>query len=81
MTTIIEGIYKKGIIKPVEDIKLEDNTKVIITIKESKPIKSIMSFSGSWKDYKTFDGRTLDDVKKEIYRDREYSTRKDINLN
>ena len=79
--TVIEGIYKEGIIEPIGNVKLKNNTKVVITIKESKPIKNVMSYSGSWKDYRTFDGRTLDDVKKEIYRDRKYSTRKDIKLN
>ena len=79
MTTSIEGIYKNGVIKPIRSIKLKENTKVVITVKDQKEDnKSIMKFSGSWRNYKTFDGRTLDDVKEEIYSDRKLSTRKEI---
>ncbi len=51
MSTTIEGIYKKGIIKPLEDVKLENNTKVIITIKnESEKKASLADLAGVWKD-------------------------------
>ena len=78
MAINIEGVYSKGMIKPLRAIKLKDNTKVVITIKNKRHDKGIISFAGSWKDYKTFDGRTLNDLKKDIYMDRKLSTRKEI---
>ena len=78
MTATIEGIYKKGMIMPLKNIKLKENTKVDITIKDKKSDKGLMKYAGAWKDYTAFDGRTLNDVKESIYTDREYSTRKEI---
>ncbi len=49
--TIIEGIYKEGIIEPIGNVKLKDNTKVVITIPEQKPAskKTFKSLEGIGK--------------------------------
>lgn len=39
--TTIEGVYKEGIIEPIGDIKLKNNTKVFITIPHKKAVKSL----------------------------------------
>lgn len=81
MVIAIEGIYKEGVIKPLEDIKIEDNSKVVITIldteKTKKPKKSL---AGIWKYYRTYDGKTLDHLKKEIYEARKISTRPEVKI-
>lgn len=53
MVIAIEGIYKDGVIKPLEEVKIEDNSKVIITILDEKKMKgSLMDLAGIWKDDK-----------------------------
>ena len=67
MTTTIEGIYKKGIIKPIEYIKLKDNTKVVITVEDNaKKIMSLIDLAGVWKNRKDIDSRF-----REILKERE----------
>ncbi len=39
-----------------------------------------LAIEGIWKDYKTKDGKSLDDLKKEIYDSRKISTRKEVVL-
>ncbi len=47
----IEGIYKEGAIMPIGNVKLKNNTKVIITIPEQKPAskKHVKSLEGIGK--------------------------------
>jgi predicted DNA-binding antitoxin AbrB/MazE fold protein len=65
MVIAVEGIWKHGKIIPLEDIDLEENTKVTISIPEPKKKKSILDLAGVWKDddetYETF---------KNIYKER-----------
>lgn len=51
MPETIEGIYKEGAIKPIGNVKLKNNTKVVITIPEQKPVskKHIKSLEGIGK--------------------------------
>jgi len=79
MATEIEGIYKDGKILPLEEIKLEENTKVFISIPAKLKEKPI-SLAGAWKNYKTADGKNIDWLKREIYRGRKISTRKHVAL-
>ena len=56
MATEIEGIYKNGKILPTEEIKLEENTKVIVTIPDyGKKKSNIKELIGTWKDTKEMD--------------------------
>ena len=75
MATEVEGIYRDGKILPVREIKLEENTKVLIQV-PTRLKKKHVSLAGSWKNYKTFDGKDLGWLKKEIYKARKISTRK-----
>jgi len=71
MSTDIEGIYKDGVIKPLGNVKLEDNTKVVITIK-NKMKNSLLEFAGVWKNRKDINSRF-----KKILKEREkFSTRR-----
>ena len=60
MTIAVEGIWKHGKILPLEDIDLKEDTKVTITITETrkKNKKSLLDLAGVWKDddktYKIF---------------------------
>lgn len=78
MNLAIEGIWKRGKIIPLEDIMLDENTKVIITINEKKKYKR--SLAGTWKNYRTKDGKTIEDLKNEIYHNRQISTRKEVTM-
>ena len=66
MAIAVEGIYKKGMIKPLKDINIEDNSKVIITILDKGKKSSLMELAGIWKNRKDIDKRF-----KEILKDRE----------
>ena len=52
MATEIEGIWKHGKIIPLEDLDLEENTKVMISVAPEKPKsrKSLLSLAGVWKE-------------------------------
>lgn len=79
MTMQIEGIYKNGKILPSKEIKLENNTKVLIVILD-KFKKKTSSLAGAWKNYKTSDGKDIDWLKKKIYETRKISSRKSTAL-
>ena len=50
--------YKNGIITPLEDIRIENEAKVLITILEKKKKKhSLMDLAGIWKNRKDIDKR------------------------
>ncbi len=74
MTTEIEGVWRHGRIVPLDNVDLEEETKVLISVVAEKKVK-LPELAGAWKDYRTKDGKTLDDVKKEIYDSRKISTR------
>jgi len=57
MVQVVEGIVKEGKIIPLEDIRLEDNKRVIIIIEEKK---DIMKYFGILK------GKNVDEIIKEI---------------
>lgn len=73
MTLAIEGIWRGGKIVPLEDVELEENTKIKVTINVMSGKGKTKSLAGAWKDYKTKDGKNLDDLKKEIYDGRKIS--------
>lgn len=76
MATEIEGIYKNGKILPLEDIKLEENAKVIVTISDYTRKKSNMrELIGAWKNVKEMDSIFRDIVKR---RHRDAGRRVDI---
>jgi len=69
--------YKDGIIKPLEKVDIEDGTEITIALLEKKGIDPnglIRSFGG-WKD--TVD---CDELLKNIYADRQISTRPEVKL-
>lgn len=80
MSLAIEGIWKGGKIVPLEDVELEEDTKIKITINVISPAMKTKTLAGVWKDYKTKDGKSLDDLKREIYDCRKVSTRKEVKL-
>ena len=81
MVIAIEGVWKNGKIIPLDDVELEENTKVIINILEKpKEEKKTFQLAGAWKDYKTKDGKSLDDLKREIYDARKISNRREVIL-
>ena len=76
MTTAIKGVYKNGIIKPLEKVDIKGEAEVIITfLNETKERKKrFLSSAGSWKDMNT------EKLKKEIYETRRILTRKETKL-
>ena len=77
MLTTIKGIYKDGLIKPLEEVNVKDTREVIITFldKAKKDDKlKFLSSAGSWKDIDT------ESLKKHIYENRKISNRKEIKL-
>ena len=77
MTIEIEAVWKHGKIIPLEKIEIDENTKVTVSIPEKKGKKSL---AGAWKDYKSKDGKTLNEVAREIYGERKVSSRKEVSL-
>ncbi|MBI2146963.1 hypothetical protein HYU19_00620 [Candidatus Woesearchaeota archaeon] len=79
MAIEIDAVWKDGKILPLDNISLDNNTRVTIHLPEINRGEK-KSLAGAWKDYKTKDGKSLDDVKKEIYDSRKISTRKETRL-
>lgn len=71
MVNTIKGIYKDGVIKPLEELRIKDNTEVLIIFSdEDKKKKSAFALAaGSWKEIDT------EILKKHIYEDRKISLR------
>ncbi len=65
MTLAIEGIWKGGKIVPLEDVELEEDTKVVINLPEKKSKSSLLKLAGVWKN----DDATYNLFKK-VYEDR-----------
>jgi len=73
MTGTFRGRYRNGVIEPLEEIELPENTDLIITITEARPENSADALersAGAWKD--TVD---CDALIRNIYADRLISTR------
>lgn len=71
MVIAVEGVWKHGKVVPLDDLKLEEDTPVIINILErGKRSKSLRHLAGVWKD---------DDETYETFR-RVYSERKNFTL-
>ncbi|MDO8740007.1 MAG: DUF104 domain-containing protein [Candidatus Woesearchaeota archaeon] len=69
MATEIEGIYKNGKILPMNDIKLEENTKVTVMIHDHTKNKSFMrKLIGAWENVKEMDG-IFNDILKRRHKD------------
>jgi len=71
MVNTIKGIYKDGVIKPLEEFRVKDNTEVIIIFsdEDKKKKSAFASAAGSWKEIDT------ETLKKHIYKDRKISLR------
>lgn len=79
-TETIEAVWKDGKIVPVGEVEVDVEEGIIFTVTISlpeKPRKSILSLAGVWKNFRTWDGKTIDVVKEEIYKSRNISTRKE----
>lgn len=76
MINTIKGIYKDGVIKPLEELRIKDNTEVLIIFsdKAKKKKSALASAAGSWKEIDT------DSLKKHIYEDRKISLRDEAKL-
>ena len=76
MLTTIKGIYEDGIIKPLEQVDINEKAEVMIifldTTKEKKT--TFFSAAGAWKEVDT------ETLKKQIYKNRRISTRKKVEL-
>ncbi|MBI2129792.1 DUF104 domain-containing protein [Candidatus Woesearchaeota archaeon] len=69
MATEVEGIYKNGKILPVNDIKLEENTKVTVVIHDHLKKKAFMEkLIGVWENVKEMDG-IFNDILKRRHKD------------
>ncbi|HIG93964.1 TPA: DUF104 domain-containing protein [Candidatus Woesearchaeota archaeon] len=81
MSIEIEGIWKDGKIIPLDELELEEDTKVFITIPAIVGEKiSLPKLAGAWKDYRTKDGKNLEDLKKEIFESRKITLRREHHL-
>ena len=71
MVNTIKGIYKDGVIKPLEELRIKDNTEVLIIFsdKARKKKSAFTSAAGSWKEIDT------ETLKNHIYKDRKISLR------
>ncbi|ODS35052.1 hypothetical protein BEH94_03780 [Candidatus Altiarchaeales archaeon WOR_SM1_SCG] len=77
MATTVKGLYKGGIIKPLEDVNIEGKAEVIITFLDTVKKKRKIPFAsaaGSWSDIDT------EKLKKQIYEARGISTREEVKL-
>lgn len=76
MPTIIRGLYRNGLVKPLKKVNTKDNTEVIILFPNKKKNNhcDFMSAIGSWSD---LDAESL---KKHIYKNRKISGRKTVIL-
>lgn|GEM_PF-1807442 len=76
MVNTIKGIYKDGVIKPLEELKIKENTEVIIVFsdEDKKKKTAFASAAGSWKEIDT------ETLKKHIYEDRKISLRGEAKL-
>lgn len=76
MVNTIKGIYKDGVIKPLEELRIKDNTEVLIIFsdKARKKKSAFASAAGSWKEIDT------EALKKHIYEDRKISLRAEAKL-
>lgn len=80
-TETIEAVWKGGKIIPLNDIEVADETRVFVTLPVKEKKKStLLSLAGVWKNYRTPDGKNIDDVKREIYDGRKISLRKEVAL-
>jgi len=76
MVNTIKVIYKDCVIKPLEDLRIKDNTEVIIVFsdEDKKKKSAFASASCSWKEIDT------ETLKKHIYTDRKISLRGEAKL-
>jgi predicted DNA-binding antitoxin AbrB/MazE fold protein len=76
MLTTIKGLYENGVVRPLEKVDIVGKAEVIITFLDVSKFrkKTFLSAAGSWKDIDT------ERIKKEIYKDRKVSTRKEAKL-
>lgn len=76
MLNTIKGIYKDGVIKPLGELKIKDNTEVLIIFSDNAREKKSAFFSaaGSWKEIDT------ELLKKQIYENRKISLRGEVKL-
>ncbi|PKP57836.1 MAG: hypothetical protein CVT88_03025 [Candidatus Altiarchaeales archaeon HGW-Altiarchaeales-1] len=73
---VVKGTYTNGIIKPFEEVNVENNAEaIIIFLNKAKEKKfSFFSAAGSWKDVDT------DALKRKIYENRKISNRGVVKL-
>ena len=68
----VEAVWKDGKIIPLEEVHLEDNTKITLFFERKKKKKDFLSLAGVWKD----DDETYNTFKK-VYKERStFSLRK-----
>lgn len=73
---VVKGTYTNGIIKPFEEVNVENNAEaIVIFLNKTKEKKSsFFSAAGSWKDVDT------DALKRKIYKNRKISNRGVVKL-
>ena len=50
MVTAIEGVWKHGRVVPLMDVKVEEDTRVIINVLEERKKKDLLAYAGAWKN-------------------------------
>ncbi|MCP5107134.1 MAG: hypothetical protein GY950_27355 [bacterium] len=53
MNVVVEGIYKKGIVKLKTEVEAPNNTEVLVVFKDSTDKEKFLKSAGSWKDIDT----------------------------
>jgi len=78
MPIAIKGIYKDGIIKPLEKLEFDTDREEVIIVFPKRIYKGakerFLKCVGGWKNFNT------EKMKEEIYRAREFDVRKEIKI-
>jgi len=77
LSKAIKAIYRNGLIEPLEEIELPDGTEITITFSEDKRASEdgLDKSFGGWKGL-----IDADKFLKNVYADREISTRREVKL-
>jgi len=53
MNVVVEGIYKRGIVKLKTEVEAPNNTEVLVVFKEKADKEKFLKSAGSWKSIDT----------------------------
>lgn len=73
----VKGIYDGKKIKPAEKIRAKKNSEVIITFLDDEAVEMKKNEKEFWKTFGAWKDVDVDELIKEIYKDRKVSRRKE----